>query len=190
MARTKFGTHRTLEDPRFVHNLFSNTRLAWVWAVLRIWLGLQWLNAGFHKVTDPSWVGSGEALKSFWSRIVQVPEGGRPAITYGWYREFIQGMLEGGHYAWFAPLVAWGELLLGVLLILGLLTGFAAFLGAFANMSFMLAGTASTNPVLYTVAILLVLAWKVAGHWGLDYWVLPALGTPWRQSSAGDRRTV
>jgi thiosulfate dehydrogenase [quinone] large subunit len=47
------------------------------------------------------------------------------------------------------------------------------------NMSFMLAGSASTNPVLFTLAILLMLAWQVAGYWGLDRFLLPLLGAPW-----------
>ena len=46
------------------------------------------------------------------------------------------------------------------------------------NMSFLLAGSASTNPVLFTLAIGLILAWKVAGYYGLDRYVLPLLGTP------------
>ncbi len=47
------------------------------------------------------------------------------------------------------------------------------------NMSFLLAGSASTNPVLFTMAIGLILAWKVAGYYGLDRYLLPMLGTPW-----------
>ncbi|MEX1027935.1 MAG: DoxX family protein, partial [Candidatus Paceibacterota bacterium] len=56
----------------------------------------------------------------------------------------------------------------------------AAFFGLFMNLNFMLAGTVSSNPILFTLAIGLVLAWKVAGHWGLDRWLLPKLGTPWQ----------
>ena len=48
------------------------------------------------------------------------------------------------------------------------------------NMSFLLAGSASTNPVLFTMAIGLILAWRVAGYYGLDRFVLPALGAPWK----------
>ena len=67
----------------------------------------------------------------------------------------------------------------GLGLLFGLLTGFAAFFGAFMNMSFLLAGSASTNPVLFTLAIGLMLAWKVAGYYGVDRYLLPMLGTPW-----------
>ncbi len=35
-------------------------------------------------------------------------------------------------------------------------------------------------PHLFAIATWLVLAWKTAGWWGLDRWVLPALGTPWK----------
>jgi thiosulfate dehydrogenase [quinone] large subunit len=47
------------------------------------------------------------------------------------------------------------------------------------NMSFLLAGSGSTNPVMFTLAIGLILAWKVAGYYGLDRFLLPALGVPW-----------
>lgn len=60
-----------------------------------------------------------------------------------------------------------------------MLTGIAAFFGATMNMSFLLAGTVSSNPVMFMIAIVLILAWKVAGWYGLDRWVLPRLGTPW-----------
>jgi len=77
-------------------------------------------------------------------------------------------------------LVSYGELLVGVALVLGAFVGIAAFFGALMNWNFMMAGAASTNPVLFTLAILLLLAWKIAGYIGLDYYLLALLGTPWR----------
>lgn len=190
MSQMKFGAHRTVKDPAFAHKLFSDTGWSWVWAILRVWLGYQWVEAGLHKVADPKWVATGEALKSYWTRAVAIPQPpARPAISYDWYRGFLQGLLDGGHYAWFGKVVAYGEVILGVLLIVGLFTGFMAFFGAFANMNFMLAGSASTNPVLFLAAVLILMAWKVAGHWGLDFWVLPALGTPWSQAEKAVPRT-
>jgi len=47
-----------------------------------------------------------------------------------------------------------------------------------------MAGSASTNGFLGLAAILLVLAWKVAGYYGADYFLLPWLGTPWRNKEA------
>ncbi|MSQ41993.1 MAG: hypothetical protein EXR65_03030 [Dehalococcoidia bacterium] len=110
---------------------------------------------------------------------MQVPAQGRPPISYGWYRDFIQFMLDREWYTWFAPLVAFGEVAVGLALIVGAFVAVAALFGAFMNFNFMLAGTASTNPVLFLLAVALILAWKVGGYIGLDRWLLPVLGTPW-----------
>jgi thiosulfate dehydrogenase (quinone) large subunit len=97
-------------------------------------------------------------------------------------------MLNSEAYTWFSWVIMLGEVLVGIALILGLFVGIAAFFGAFLNWNFMMAGTASTNPLMFTITILLILAWKVAGYWGLDRWVLPALGTPWRPGKLFSRR--
>ena len=57
------------------------------------------------------------------------------------------------------------------------------------NMSFLLAGSGSSNPVMFTLAIGLILAWKVAGYYGLDRYLLPMLGTPWRPGALVGRNT-
>ena len=68
-------------------------------------------------------------------------------------------------------------------------TGIAAFFGVFMNASFLFAGTAGANPLMALVAILLVLAWRVAGWWGLDRRILPAIGVPGAPGSLfGGRR--
>ena len=81
---------------------------------------------------------------------------------------------------WFGPLVAWGELLIGIALIIGAFVGVAAFFGMFMNWNFIMAGAASTNGLLLVAAFLLVLAWKVAGYIGADYFLLRWLGVPWK----------
>ena len=88
-------------------------------------------------------------------------------------------MLGNEWYQWFAWVIAWGELVAGVALIVGAFTGFTALGGAFMSFNFMLAGSASTNPVLFLLAVLLLLAWKVSGRIGVDRWLLAALDTPW-----------
>ncbi|MBI4276912.1 MAG: DoxX family membrane protein [Armatimonadetes bacterium] len=170
-----------LEDPPIARFLFNGTTMAWVWLIARLYLGYMWIDAALHKVNDPSWVQTGLALKGFWLRAVAIPKPpARPPISFPWYREFLQYMLDIQAYTWFGKLVAYGELLIGIALVLGVLTGFAAFFGAFMNFNFMLAGTASTNPVLFLIAILLILAWKTAGYVGVDRYLLPLLGTPWQ----------
>jgi thiosulfate dehydrogenase [quinone] large subunit len=169
-----------VSDPILVTKLFNTTQFAWLWAVIRIYVGYQWLTSGWGKATGKGWVDGGAALKAYFTRVAAIPETGRPAITYDWYRSFIQFLLDTNSYTWFAKFVAYGEVLVGVCLILGILTGFAAFGGALMNFNFMLAGTASTNPVLFLFAILLILAWKTAGYLGADRYLLPLIGTPWK----------
>jgi thiosulfate dehydrogenase [quinone] large subunit len=82
---------------------------------------------------------------------------------------------------WFGPLIAYGELLVGVALIVGAFVGVAAFAGALMNWNFIMAGAASTNALLFVLAILLMLSWKAAGYIGLDYYLLPLVGTPWKR---------
>jgi thiosulfate dehydrogenase [quinone] large subunit len=168
-------------DPPITKKMFSETgSWTWIWAILRLYVGYEWLTAGWHKVTDAAWMAGGTALKGYWERAIMIPAPpARPAITYDWFRDFITTLLSGGHYTWFAKLIAIGEVLVGVGLVLGAFVGIAAFFGAFMNFNFMLAGTASTNPMLFLGAIFLMLAWKNAGYWGLDRWLLHHLGTPW-----------
>jgi thiosulfate dehydrogenase [quinone] large subunit len=170
----------TIPDPPLAHLLFSTTRFAWLFAIIRIYLGYQWVNASLHKLTGAGWIDGGAALKGFWTNAVKIPETGKAPIAYDWYRSFLQFMLDREWYTWFAPLVAYGEFLVGVALILGAFVGIAAFFGAFLNWNFLMAGAASTNGMLFALAIVLILAWKVAGWYGLDRWLLPLLGTPWR----------
>lgn len=158
--------------------IFADTRFAVVWLVLRVYLGYQWISAVEHKITDPAWTQTGAALKGFWLNALKTDP--KPVIAFDWYRQFIQFMLDSQAYVWFAKLVVAGELLVGVALILGAFTGIAAFFGGFMNWNFMMAGSASTNPLLFTVAVVLILAWKTAGYYGLDRFLLPLLGTPWK----------
>ena len=175
---------RTFHDPSWVQFIFGNTFMAPFWLIARTYVGYQWLLAGWHKVYgDERWIAvdgqDGLALRSFWERIVAVPEQGRPPIVYDWYRDFIQYMLDNEWYTWMSWVIAIGEVAVGIGLIVGLFTGLAALAGATMNFNFMLAGSASTNPVMFVLAVLLLLGWKVAGWMGMDRWVLPALGTPW-----------
>lgn len=181
---TNITTHKGehIQDPPLAKLLFNDTRTAWLWLVLRIWLGYKWIDASLHKIDNPAWTDSGVALKGFWSNIVIVPDEGRPAIAFDWYRNFIRSLLDAEVYTWFSPLVAYGELIVGIALILGIFTGVAAFFGGFMNWNFMMAGSASSNPMLFVVALGLIMAWKISGHIGVDRFLLPWLGTPWRSA--------
>jgi thiosulfate dehydrogenase [quinone] large subunit len=177
-------------QPAVSRFLFHDTRSAPLWLVVRFYLGFQWLEAGHHKLTGSGWVDGGAALKGYWAKAVALdPKTGTGPIAgdYGWYREFLQFLLNHAAYTWFAKVIVAGELLVGIGIVVGGLVGIAAFCGALMNMSFMLAGSASTNPVLFALAVLLLLGWQVAGYYGADRFILPLLGAPWRPGKAFHR---
>jgi hypothetical protein len=73
--------------------------------------------------------------------------------------------LGAGHWVsdnavWMGKLVAVGEVVIGVCLLLGLFTGVFAFLGLVLNFSFVFSGSAGVNPAFIIVGLLLVLAWR------------------------------
>jgi thiosulfate dehydrogenase (quinone) large subunit len=179
-----------ISDPPFVVDLLNNTRWAWLWLILRLYLGYTWVTSGIPKLASPAWMDTGVALRGFWQNAIQVPEPpARPVIAFDWYRAFIQWLLDMQAYTWFARVIVFTELLVGVALIIGAFVGIAAFFGAFLNWNFMMAGTASINPLMFVFTILLILAWKTAGWYGLDRWLLPLFGTPWRPGRAFSRQS-
>ena len=185
--KTPGATDVEVEGPAFTRYLFSNTRAGLLWLPVRLFVGFSFFEAGLHKLfpagkaIGAGWLDGGASLLGFWNNVVTIPEPpGRAAITFEWYRDFLNFLINNDAQVWFAWLIVFGEIAIGLGLIFGVLTGFAAFFGAFMNMSFLLAGSASTNPVLFALGIGLILAWRVAGYYGVDRWLLPKLGVPWR----------
>jgi thiosulfate dehydrogenase [quinone] large subunit len=177
-----------IHDPVAWRLLLGNIFFAVIWMPLRFFVGIEWLAAGEHKIRSDSWMDGGTALKGFWERQLTAPEGGSaPAGTYAWFQDFLQYMYDHEWYTWFAKLIAVGEFLVGIGLVVGALVGITAFFGSFMNINFQLAGVTSSNPVLFALTVFLVLAWKVAGYWGLDRYLLSALGAPWQRGKVFHR---
>ena len=102
-----------IDDPVSWKLLLGNVFFALIWMPVRFFVGQEWLAAGEHKVRDDAWMNGGTALQGYWERAVAIPEQGRPAITYGWFRDFLQYMLDHEWYTWFAKVIAVGEVLIG-----------------------------------------------------------------------------
>ena len=171
--------HHIINESPISRFLFSNSKSSVFWLIVRLYVGYQWLMAGWVKVTSDAWVGSnaGQALTGFLNGALVKTAGTHPDVQ-GWYGWFLQHVVL-PHASTWSHMVAWGEVLVGIGLILGLFTGIAAFFGLFMNLNYLMAGTVSTNPILFVLSIGLILAWKVAGYIGLDRYALPYLGTPW-----------
>lgn len=190
MERDKDPQPVEVQGPAFARFLFNDRRAGMFWLPIRLFVGFEWLEAGLHKFGDPAWMSGGTALRGYWERAAAIPETGRPAITFEWYRDFLNWLLAINAEPWFAQLITFGEMAVGLGLMVGALTGVAAFFGATMNMSFLLAGSASTNPIMFALAVGLILAWKVAGYIGVDRYLLPRLGTPWEPHVIVPRRTA
>ncbi len=170
-----------IPEPPFARFLFSDTRMALVWLVVRLYVGWEWLYAGWEKIQNPVWVGpkAGVAVQGFLNAAIQKTSGAHPDVQ-DWYASFLQNFVM-QHTTAFSYLVSYGELLVGIALILGVLTGIAAFFGVFMNFNYLFAGTVSSNPILGLLGLLLIFAWRNAGWLGIDRFLLPLLGTPWEK---------
>ena len=162
-----------VEESRISCFLFSNVKSSWIWLILRIYVGWSLLEAGWGKLGASVWTGneSGLALSGFINGALQKTVGAHPDVQ-SWYAVFLENVVLPNASFW-SHLVTYGEILIGIALILGIFTGIAAFFGIFMNFNFLLAGTVSTNPILFVLGLFIVMAWRVAGYIGLDYYILP-----------------
>jgi thiosulfate dehydrogenase [quinone] large subunit len=180
MKNFLFGPHN-LEDAPAIKAIFNSPKFAWLWLIVRVYLGYQWVTASLHKLSDPKWMQTGDAVKGFWMNAVKIPEApARPAITFDWFRSFLQSLIDSNAQVWFGKLIAVGELLVGIALIAGIFVGMAAFFSFLMNLNFMLAGSNSTGPLLLVLAMLLMIAWKIAGYYGLNRFIFKYIGTFWK----------
>lgn len=157
-----------------------------LWLIARLWLGYEWLTAGIEKVFGPgsaAWVGAdaGKGVAGFLKGAIAksaLAPGYDPVATphpavQTWYAQLAQDYFL-PNAALFSYLVAYGELLVGLALILGIFTHFSALMGVVMNLAFLFAGSTSTNPQLLVVGLVIVLAGGVAvGYYGLDFFARP-----------------
>lgn len=144
---------------------YETPQVSGLWAILRIWLGVQWLQAGWGKAFgefDASGFIQGAIAKSK----------GEEAVVQAWYGAFLESFAL-PNSGLFNFLVSWGEVLVGIGLIVGLLTVPALVAGATMNIAYLLAGTVSTNVNLLVVAFILLLVRGGAYYWGGDRFAMP-----------------
>ncbi|TQS72034.1 DoxX family protein [Ornithinibacillus gellani] len=145
----------------------NNKVVAGVLAFIRIYIGYAWLSAGLGKVT------AGFDASGFIQGAIAGAGGDNPTVQ-AWWAAFLQKVALPGADV-FSILVAWGEVLVGTALILGIFTNFAALMGITMNFAFLFSGTVSTNAQMVLLTFFLLVAGFNAGRYGLDRWVLPFL---------------
>ena len=159
----------------FVKWLRENQIASVLLTIIRIYLGYSWLTAGFGKVTK------GFDASGFLAGAVKNASGDHPAVQ-AWWASFLEGVAV-PNAGLFSFLVAWGELLVGLGLILGCLTTVAAFFGIIMNFAFLFSGTVSTNAQMVLLTIFILVAGHNAGKIGLDRYVIPFIRKSFNKNS-------
>ncbi len=172
---------------------------AWVpsllWAVVRIWVGVEFLQASLEKIGSSVWTGTqaGVAVRGFlgYASSPQATGGPHPEVLrpYAW----VSTHLLISHAATLSYLVTAGEFIVGVTLILGLGTRAAALGGAGLNLVYMLSGSAGLNVPMFTIELSILLVGVSAGQIGLDRVVLlrtPSLHSWWPGPARDLRRQL
>lgn len=146
--------------------LRHNTIAAGILAVIRIYLGYSWFTSGWGKIT-----GGGFDASGFIQGAIAQSSGENPTVQ-SWWAIFLENIVlpDAGIFSF---LVMWGELLVGIGLILGIFTTFAALMGIVMNFSFLFSGTVSTNPQMILLTVFILVAGANAGKFGLDRYVKP-----------------
>jgi thiosulfate dehydrogenase (quinone) large subunit len=169
-------------------NWSTITLPAWVALPLRLFLGITFAYAGIQKLTDPGYF--------------------RPSAPSYIGRQmlgFAHGTPLGGlllhlvvpHATLFGGLIAWGELAIGLGVLIGVLVRPAAFFGALLSLIFFLTASWRVYPYFYGSDIVFLFGWTViilagprAGGWpvfdaGLASWLLARV--PRRYTEAATR---
>lgn len=145
-----------------------------LWTILRVYLGYSWFTSGMHKVFGEGaavWIGSkaGVAVTGFLKGALAKTAGPHPDVQ-PWYAWFINHVAL-PNAKLFSYMVAFGELLVGIALILGLFTTIALIAGLLMNFNYLFAGTVSANPVYVVQELILLWAGAAAFYWGLDRFI-------------------
>ncbi|WP_058306603.1 DoxX family protein [Gracilibacillus massiliensis] len=151
----------------FVNLLRNNKVVAGLLTFIRVYIGYQWLVGGWGKITG------GFDAEGFIQGAIGKATGDHPAVQ-GWWASFLETVALPGADI-FTFVVMWGEFLVGIALILGVFTNFAALMGIIMNFAFLFSGTVSTNGQMILLTLFLLVAGYNAGRFGLDRYVVPFL---------------
>ncbi|MFB9324857.1 TQO small subunit DoxD [Paenibacillus aurantiacus] len=165
--------------------LRENVYAAVLLTLLRLYVGWQWLDAGFHKLKD------GFDAAGFLKGAIANPvvDRGTNELIYPTFTKFLEHAAL-PNVKIINIVIPLGETLVGLGLIVGGLTAAAAFFGLLMNFMFLFAGTVSTNPWLIMLGGIVMIAGAGAGRFGLDYFLLPFLRKHLRFHRKGGGGTV
>ena len=165
-----------------IKTVFTNPRYTGLfWLVLRLFVGYEFLTAGWDKLMSGSWVGQ-NAIGGFMKGALGKATGAHPEVQ-GWYVDLVNTVFL-PNAALFSTLVVLGEVLVGLALIGGIFTKFAAGSGAVMNLAFLGAGTSSSNPQMLVMQVAMVFGGLGVAYYGIDRFLMPFLARSLRLGQA------
>ena len=160
-------------------DFFKGAKGSWIWLVIRLFVGYQWLKPAWGKLTGAAPFDATGYLKGAAAKIIPAatltPEQLKAfkPITATWWGEFLNAFAI-PNAKLFNLLIPYGEFLVGLALILGFATIFAASMGILMNFAFLMRGSTSSNPYMLVLSfIIIALGSAHAGYLGVDFWFRP-----------------
>ncbi|MDF2857386.1 MAG: Crp/Fnr family transcriptional regulator [Neobacillus sp.] len=146
----------------------ENRIVGFLSTIIRLYLGYTWITNSWAKITAGGFDATG-----FMQGAISNARGENPVVP-SWWANFLETVaLPNGEL--FSFMVMWGELLVGIALIVGLLSQFALIMGILMNASFILSGASNPDIQMLIFALLLVVCGQNAYKIGLDRWAVPYL---------------
>jgi thiosulfate dehydrogenase [quinone] large subunit len=156
------GDPEKVRTPRLLDQVTKSKALAVLWTVARIWLGVEWIQAGWAKLwgaENPSFLHHGGAgVAGFASH---------GAASYTWWHHFLTGFVV-PNAGWIGITISVLEFTIGIALVIGFITPGFALAGLVLNLTYMLSGTSGVNPAYAAASVLLILTWRTSGWIGVD----------------------
>lgn len=150
----------------FIKFLQENSYASYVLTVFRLYLGWDWVNAGWGKISGGTFDAAG-FLKDALNKAL----GDNPTVQ-AWWAAFLHSFAL-PNAGLFNVLIPWGELFVGLGLILGTFTTIAALMGMIMNFSYMFSGATNPNPQMILLEIFILVAGFNAAKIGIDHWLVP-----------------
>jgi thiosulfate dehydrogenase [quinone] large subunit len=135
---------------------------ALAWTAMRVWLGVMWIQAGSAKLWGAEAAGF---LHNGGAGVAGFAAHGTPA--YSWWGSFLHSFVV-PNAGWIGVLIAVAEFAIGIALVAGLFTRFAA-LGSLALLfTYVMSGTASVCAFYALFAIVILVMWRTSSWIGAD----------------------
>jgi thiosulfate dehydrogenase (quinone) large subunit len=151
-----------LNPPRTLVWLQRSKVMAIVWTAMRVWLGVMWIQAGVAKL----WGAENSAfLHNNGAGVAGIAAHGTPA--YSWWGTFLHGFVV-PNSGWIGILVAVGEFVIGIALVLGLFTRIAALGSLVLLFTYVMSGTASVCAFYALFAVVILATWRTSSWIGVD----------------------